>query len=145
MADLSDLFSSETPVWMTLENPNTFEPLTDPNGKPMRVSVWSVDSEAVRAAEKRIANDMLERASRVRGGRFKMDADSTERYARARFIARIAGWENLVLGGQEFACTEENKAKLYDRRELGPVRRQIEAFFGDEGNFLPTTESPLTA
>lgn len=138
--DLSDLFSTDTPTAMTLENPKTFEPLIGAGGKPMQVMLLSSDSEAARAAEKRVANDMLERASRARGGRFKMDADASERYARQRFLSRLAGWENLVVDGKPFPFNEENKSRVYDDRKFGLIRRQIEAFMVDEGNFLAGIE-----
>jgi hypothetical protein len=142
--DLSALFSVDAPTVMTLEHPQTFLPLIGTGGKPMQVMLLGSDTEAVRAVEKKIANDMLERASRSRGGRFKMDSDTSDRYARQRFLARIAGWANLVVAGKPFDFSEDNKVRLYDDLKFGPIRRQIEAFMADEGNFLATSETNLS-
>jgi hypothetical protein len=141
MSDISDLFASETPVSFGFENPVTFEPLLNGEGKPMTVDLWSGDSEAARAAEKIISNDMLERVARTRGGRFKMDAALSDSYAKRRFVSRIAGWANWTLNGKPFECTPETKEAVFSEPKFGVLRRQIEAHMGDESGFLATTST----
>lgn len=145
MADLSELFSLATTQRVVLEHPVTFEPLLNDAGAEMAVFLWGQDSDPMRTVEKMISNDMLERASRARGGRFKMDATSTERYARQRFLARIDGWENFVMGGTEFAYDAKAKAMIFDDPKFGGLRRQIELAASDDLNFLATRSTESTS
>lgn len=145
MADLNELFSLETTQRVVLEHPATFEPLLNDKGDEMAVFLWGQDSAPMRAVEKMISNDMLERASRARGGRFKMDATSTERYTRQRFLARLDGWENFVMNGKPFVYDDKAKAAIFDDPKFGGLRRQVELAASDDLNFLATSSDETTS
>jgi hypothetical protein len=133
MADLTDLFSVDTPVSIPLENPLTFEPLTDETGAAAVVLAWGPDSPPMREVEKQIAAEMMELASRSRGRPLKLDS---EKYARKRFLARIDSWQNLTLGGMPFAYTAEAKATIWDDPKFGRIREMFETAVSDNSAFL---------
>lgn len=141
MADLSELFTAETPQWMTVEDPRTYEPLLTDDGREMRIAIWAADAAGPRALEKQLSDDLIARATKAPRGRFTMPADLAEAHARRRFMARIADWEALVLGGEEISCTDESKKMIFDEPKFSVLRRQIEAFMADEGNFLASTSA----
>ena len=139
--DLMDMMAVKTAQPIELEHPTTYEPVLDDKGKPATVSVWGPQSPPMNAVEKSISNDMLERASRSRGGRFKMDAASTERYARSRFMARIDGWAGLSMGGKPFTYNDANKTLVCDDNKFSLVKQMFEAAFTDDSAFLATNSS----
>lgn len=142
MTDLADLMTSpESPAWITLEHPTTFKPLADPNGNLMQVAIWGPDSTAVRESERRISAEIMERAARSRGGKFRSSPQMIESNDRQRFMSRVANWKNLVLNSEPFVYSEANKAMIYDDPKFGFIRRQIELAFGDDGAFLPSTDT----
>lgn len=134
--DLSSFFSAEQPVPMQLENPNTFVPL-EHEGQPMRVFIWSPDSQVMQEAERKISNITINKA--VRGGRGKVNfnAEDNEAQAVMRLMAAIERWENLVVNGEPLEVNDENKKMLLtDSVRFRWIRQQIEEFYNDRGNFL---------
>jgi len=134
--DLADLFSVATPVAVPLDNPVTFEPLLGPDGKPATLLAWGPDSDAVRATERQITNEMMEMAARSRGRPIKPD---TEKFARRRFMARIAGWDGLTVSGVSFTFTDDNKAVIWDEPKFGRIREMFETALADTSAFLAST------
>ena len=143
MTDLNDLLISDAPVAHQLEHPMTFEPLTNKKGEPMEVLLLGPDAEAAKIVERKISADMLQRASRSRKGRLELTPEITEAHARRRFLARLAGWNNLELGGKKFEYNDANKNAVYDEAKFGMIKRQIDAALADDAAFLQSANSLL--
>lgn len=142
MPDLNTLLlTTDVPVWVSMEHPDTFEPMVDADGLVAQVALWAPDSDVMRKLEQQLSNDMLDRAARTRGRGVRIDSDLTEKYTRTRFLTRIADWRNLTLGGEPFDCTDATKAQIYDDSRFGLVRRMIDNAAADSTAFLarPTT------
>ena len=136
--DFNELLSVDTPVAIPLENPITFEPVLDAEGNVATVVAWGPDSEVMRAVEKQISDEMMDKASRSRGRPFKVEAD---KYARRRFLARIDSWNNLVLGGVPFAYTAEAKATICDNPKFGRVKEMFDNAITDNAAFLAAKQT----
>lgn len=135
--DLDDLRPVEEPRRLHLSHPQTGADLYA-GGKPLVVWVLGPDHPTMRAHDRKTANRRLQQASRT--GQITMTAKQTEEDALTRAVLATERWENIRQGGKEVPCDEANKRRIY--KEWPWMRRQVDAFHGNAGNFLSgATES----
>ncbi len=102
------------------------------NGQPLVVHVLGPDHPEMKKLEHKTANRRLQQATRT--GQVTMTAKQTEEDALNRSVAATKGWENIRQGGKDVECTPENVRRIYS--EWPWMRRQVDAFHSNAGNFL---------
>jgi hypothetical protein len=143
----------DRPARMTILHPATGQPLValGPDGKPAMVPgpdgtlvpdvAWidliSADSDAARAHERVAQNKRLR--SRAR----RLTAEDLEAEGVDLLAALTRAWRLVTLDGRpiEVPCSVDNARELYSAPELGFVRRQVNEFAADLGNFQATETS----
>jgi hypothetical protein len=129
----------EAPARMTILHPATGQPLRNAQtGEPAWIDLLSADSPAARAHQREAQNRRLK--ARARSVTAEMlEADGTDLLA-----ALTKGWQLVTLDGAPIVepCTPENARELYAAPELAFIRRQVDEFVADLGNFPAKTTSP---
>lgn len=135
----------DRPARMTILHPATGQPLCvlDEAGKPTDDVAWidvlSADSAAAREYERAAQNKRLQ--SRAR----RITAEQLEADGVGLLAALTVGWRLVGLQGQpiDVPCTRENAAELYASPELGFIKRQVNDFAADLGNYPQATTSKI--
>jgi hypothetical protein len=124
---------------MTILHPVTGQPIrrTD-NGEVAWIDILSADSKAARDHEREMQNRRLR--SRAR----RITAEELEAEGIELLVALTQGWSLATLDGDpmEVPCTAENARELFSTPDLSFIRRQVNDFAADLGNFPARTTSP---
>lgn len=137
----------DRPARMTILHPTTGQPIyvLGANGKPTAefawIDVYSTDSDIFRAHERAASN------RRMRSRARRLTAEDIEAETVETYVVLTAGWRLVGLNGvpSDVPFTPENARELYGANELAFIRRQVDAFSADLGNFpaaAATTTSP---
>jgi hypothetical protein len=143
-----------TAARMTLLHPATGQPLRRPkrhaDGQPVLdekggpvyevawIDVLSADSEAARAHEREAQN------RRIRSRARRLVAEDLEAEGLELLVALTKGWSLATLENEplDVPFSAENARELYSAPELAFIRRQVNDFAADAGNFqTPKTSS----
>ena len=126
--DLSQLDTSKTSesgVWMEIENPSTGEPLG------IKFKVLGMDSKAYRDHQRKTQDRNIKKGFR---GLKQLKSETIENDKIELICACTVDWENVVYNGEVLDCTRENCRWLY--KQYTWIFDQIDEFIGDRGNFL---------
>lgn len=126
--DLSRLDTSKTSesgVWMEIENPSTGEPLG------IKFKVLGMDSKAYRDHQRKTQDRNIKKGFR---GLKQLKSETIENDKIELISACTVDWENVVYAGEVLDCTRENCRWLY--KQYTWIFDQIDEFIGDRGNFL---------
>ena len=129
----------DAPARMTILHPTTGQPLRNAaTGDAAWIDLLSADSAAARAHQREAQNRRLRARARSITAE-TLEADGTELLA-----SLTKGWALVTLDGRplDVPCTPENARELYSAPDLGFIRRQVDEFVADLGNFPVKTSSP---
>jgi len=70
------------------------------------------------------------------GRRIKLQAEELEEQATQFLAFCIKDWKNVVLRGQDLACTKENKVALLSDPKFYFIRKQVDDIVHDGSEFL---------
>jgi hypothetical protein len=132
MSKFAAMAIAATVVRLALQRPDGNGPLADANGEPAWIDLLPADSPQGQAAN-RAAIDR-----RLSSRRGKMKAEDLDRDGTDMLAALTKGWRLVALDGSplDVPCTTANAAELYAMPEMGWLRRQVDEFVSDAGNFL---------
>lgn len=134
----------DAPARMTIVHPVTGQPLRllgldgEPTGEAAWIDLISADSAAARQHQREAQNRRLRARARSITAE-TIEADGTDLLA-----VLTRGWALATLDGTpiDVPCTPENARELYATPELAWLRRQVDEFVADLGNFPAKTTSP---
>jgi len=124
---------------MTILHPATGQPLRNAaTGEPAWIDLLSADSAVARATQRDAQNRRLRARARTITAE-SMEADGTDLLA-----ALTKGWSLVTLDGApiDVPCTPENARELYGTPDLAFIRRQVDEFVADLGNYRGQKTSP---
>ena len=130
---------TDRPARMTILHPVTGQPIRRiDTGEPAWIDVLSADSKAARDHERAAQNRRLQ--SRAR----RITADEIEAEGVELLVALTKGWSLATLDGEahDVPFSPEAAREFYGAPELAFVRRQVNDFAADLGNFQARTTSP---
>ena len=117
---------------MRVLNPQTRAELATPDGTPITITLASGDAERVRAVNRKATNKRL---AQQRGGRNAVvTAEALEADALSALVAATIAWQGIALGTEVLDLNDANVRRAYT--ELPWLRRQVDEFVADEGNFV---------
>lgn len=129
----------DKPARMTVLHPVTGQPIRRADtGEAAWIDVLSADSQAARAHEREAQNRRLR--SRAR----RLAAEDLETEGLELLVALTKGWSLATLDGApiDVPFNAENARELYSAPELAFIRRQVNDFAADAGNYqTPKTSS----
>jgi hypothetical protein len=134
----------DRPARMTILHPVTGQAirLLDAAGHPNDQAAW-ID---VLSADSKVARDLEREAQnrRLRGRLRRVTAEDIEAEGVELLTALTKGWCLAALDGTpiDVPCTPENARELYSTPDLAFLRRQVNEFAADLGNFPTRTISP---
>jgi hypothetical protein len=130
---------TDHPARMTILHPVTGQPIrrTD-SGEVAWIDVLSADSKVARDHERAAQNRRIQ--SRAR----RITADDIEAEGVELLVSLTRGWSLATLEGDplDVPCTPDNAREFYCSPELAFIRRQVNDFAADLGNFQARTTSP---
>jgi acyl-CoA reductase-like NAD-dependent aldehyde dehydrogenase len=129
----------DAPARMTILHPTTGQPLRNAaTGEAAWISLLSADSAAARQHQREAQNRRLRARARSITAE-TLEADGTELLA-----VLTRDWSLVTLEGApiDVPCTVENARELYGTPDLAFIRRQVDEFVADLGNFPGKTTSP---
>ncbi len=135
--DLAQLTPVEDGVPMEVVHPETGQVLRDADGKALTITVLGEDSEVYQAHERQSTNRRLKQAQRGRRG--GMTAEQIQAETLELVVACTVGWSGIVYEGAALPFSATNARKLYTA--LPWLRRQVEQFMGDAGNFFGSSKT----
>lgn len=127
--DLSELDTVQEGVPLVVRNPGTNEPLTDDEGKPLILFLLSADSDSVRRAQRKVANERLQSG---RGVPTVEEAEEKANQLLAQATTGISG--KWLLEGKEVKFSQSVMVELYTRFPW--LKRQADDFIHIRANFL---------
>jgi acyl-CoA reductase-like NAD-dependent aldehyde dehydrogenase len=130
--------ATDRPARMTILHPVTGQPIrrTD-SGEAAWIDILSADSKAARDHEREMQNRRLR--SRAR----RVTAEEIEAEGIELLVALTKGWSLATLEGEplDVPFTAEAARELYSSPDLAFIRRQVNEFAADLGNFPARTTS----
>lgn len=88
------------------------------------------------AAYKKAVGAITKRANKRKN---KVSTEEVEEMSIELLVAATVDWKNLEEGGKKLPFSKENATKIYS--SIPWLRKQVDAFVGDEQNFLQSEES----
>lgn len=138
MTDLAQFGTRESAAAgavMHVVNPATRAELFTKDGQPITITLASSDSDRVREVSRRSTNKRL---AQQRGGRNAVvTAEALEADAINALMAATIAWQGIAIGGEVLELNDANVRRAYT--ELPWLRRQVDEFVADEGNFVKTS------
>jgi len=124
---------------LVLQHPVTGQPLRHAETKEEAwIDLLPMDSEAARKHERAALNRRIaRRANKVKAE--ELEAETTE------LLAKLTrGWSLVTLSGKPLSVpfSEANAVELYSEPELSWVKRQVNEFVADVGNWTPANSTP---
>ena len=136
--DLSTLSTkqlSEEGSVLTLLDPRTDEPLVNPDGSSVMITLSGMDGQRYRDHQRRIQNRRLKGLGRGKS-KIDLDAEEMEKEALELLAACTIGWSGIDgKDGNPLPFTTANAELLYGESW---IRIQVDQFIGDRQNFFLT-------
>jgi hypothetical protein len=135
--------SVDAPQRMTLVHPKTGKVLreivTDDEGKavPGReayIDLYSSDSELVAKHQRAVTAKRLSRRNKA-----NLTIEEIEESGIETLVVLTADWFLVTLEGEpieDFPCTPENARAIYGAPSMAWIKRQVDEFAGEVGNFV---------
>lgn len=124
--DISNFSINESPIAVTLRNPESGEDLQNDKGAPMQIFVVGADSAAFR----RIKSESFAKNRKAKNIRFEQaEAQSFELLAKA-----TTEFKNLMFNGSALEYSVEAAIDLY--RKFPWIKEQVDEAIVDRANFL---------
>jgi len=131
------------PFRVEIIDPVTDKPITDKDGNPAWIAVWSTDSPRAREFNKARRKDLQLRVMRSRTGR--VEADDALESNIATCAALTDSWylvDPATCEKIDVECTAENAAELYSEPGLFWLFVQPFSAAGDMANFMQRGSKP---
>lgn len=133
-----DKFKCQDTATLRLLDPDGREMyFEDENGqkKYITITLKRGDSAEVQKFRNKILNARLRSVAHTGKMKFR-DVELVQDEATDILVFCTVSWENVGLSGVELPCTPENARRLYDDASLSFIRKQVDEFITDDGNFL---------
>jgi len=125
---------------MPILHPKTNNPLKSrTNGAEAYIDLISSDSDRARFQLRETLRRRMAAAQRV--GRARVTPEEQEAEGVDLLVSMTTGWLLLTPDGDpiDVPCTPENARLLYDDNRFFWIKRQVDEFTADAGNFMPNS------
>ncbi len=137
MTDMTDLAAFDTAATadqgavMPLVHPVSGEPILQPDGRPITLTLLGKDSKKYLAAVRAATN------KRLAARKTKVTAEEIEEETIVGLVAATVAWDGVMWDGEGRDCTPVNVRAFYKR--FRAFREAAVDFLEDRSNFLPGT------
>ncbi len=113
-----------------------------PDGSPtdIKIVMAGLDSDLFKEMNDKLQREVREALKRNR--EFELTPDEERERDWQRMANATVGWSGVEEDGKELPFAKENARRIYEQYPL--VFRQVLAFVGGEGNFLPVSPKSLS-
>jgi hypothetical protein len=123
---------------LVLLNPTTGQPLRNKaTGEDAWIDLLPTDSEVSRKHERAVLTRLIQRQVK------KLKAEELEAETTDLLAKLTKAWSLVTISGAplDVPCTEENARELYSMASLAWLRRQVNDFTADLGNWTPSSST----